>query len=55
MYEKIHDHYTSSLKNNIDALMATLEPLLMCFIAWVIGSLLWAIYLPMADMVNQIW
>lgn len=52
---KISPFYTSSLKNNIDALMATLEPLLMCFIAWVIGSLLWAIYLPMADMVNQIW
>lgn len=52
---KISPFYTSTLKNNIDALMATLEPLLMCFIAWVIGSLLWAIYLPMADMVNQIW
>ena len=51
---KISPFYTSTLKNNIDALMATLEPLLMCFIAWMIGSLLWAIYLPMADMVNQI-
>lgn len=51
---RISPFYSSTLKNNIDALMATLEPLLMCFIAWVIGSLLWAIYLPMADMVNQI-
>ena len=51
---KISPFYINTLKNNIDALMATLEPLLMCFIAWMIGSLLWAIYLPMADMVNQI-
>ncbi len=52
--KRISPFYASTLKNNIDALMATLEPLLMCFIAWMIGSLLWAIYLPMADMVNQI-
>jgi type IV pilus assembly protein PilC len=52
---RISPFYASTLKNNIDALMATLEPLLMCFIAWMVWSLLWAIYLPMADMVNQIW
>ena len=52
---RISPFYATTLKNNIDALMATLEPLLMCFIAWIIWSLLWAIYLPMADMVNQIW
>lgn len=51
---RISPFYANTLKNNIDSLMATLEPLLMCVIAWVIGSLLWAIYLPMADMVNQI-
>ena len=51
---KISPFYASTLKNNIDALMATLEPLLMCFIAGIIWTLLWAIYLPMADMVNQI-
>lgn len=52
---RISPFYESSLKNNIDALMATLEPLLMWFIAAVVGTLLGAIYLPMADMVNQIW
>jgi len=52
---RISPFYSATLKNNIDALMATLEPLLMCFIAGVVWSLLWAIYLPMADMVNQIW
>ena len=52
---RIAPFYASTLKNNIDALMAFLEPLLMWFIAWIIWVLLWAIYLPMADMVNQIW
>jgi len=52
---RIAPFYATTLKNNIDALMAFLEPLLMWFIAAIIGTLLWAIYLPMADMVNQIW
>jgi type IV pilus assembly protein PilC len=51
---RISPFYESSLKNNIDALMATLEPLLMLFIAWIVWTLLVAIYLPMADIVNQI-
>ena len=53
--KKIAPFYESQLKNKIDALVATMEPLLMAMVAWVIWSLLWAIYLPMADMVNQIW
>ena len=52
---RISPFYANSLKNNIDALMAFLEPLMMAFIACIVWSLLWAIYLPMADMVNQIW
>lgn len=52
--KRIAPFYESQLKNKIDALVATMEPLLMAFVACVIGSLLWAIYLPMADMVNQI-
>jgi len=51
---RISPFYESTLKNNIDALMAVLEPFLMAFIAWIIWILLWSIYLPMADMVNQI-
>ena len=52
--KKISPFYASTLKNNIDALMALLEPLIMVFIAWLVGTLLGSIYLPMADMVNQI-
>ena len=51
---RISPFYATTLKNNIDALMAVLEPLLMGFIAWIVWVLLWSIYLPMADMVNQI-
>jgi type IV pilus assembly protein PilC len=52
--KKISVYYTSSLKNSIDALMAIIEPLLMAFVACIVGVLLGAIYLPMADMVNNI-
>jgi type IV pilus assembly protein PilC len=52
--EKISYYYTATLKNSIDALMASIEPILMAFIACIVGVLLGAIYLPMADMVNQI-
>ena len=52
--KKISPFYASTLKNNIDSLMAVLEPLIMVFIAWTVWILLWSIYLPMADMVNQI-
>lgn len=51
---KISSYYTMSLKSSIDALMSVLEPLLMAFVACIVGILLGAIYLPMADMVNQI-
>ena len=53
--KRISPFYASTLKNNIDAMMAVLEPLIMAFIAWIVWVLLWSIYLPMADMVNQIW
>ena len=52
--KRIAPFYESSLKNNIDALMAVLEPGIMAFIAWIVWILLGSIYLPMADMVNQI-
>ena len=52
---RIAPFYSTTLKNDIDAMMAVFEPAIMWVIAWVVGTLLWAIYLPMADMVNQIW
>lgn len=51
---KISSFYLMSLNAAIDALTAIIEPFLMVWVAGMVGTLLWAIYLPMADMVNQI-
>ena len=53
--KKISVYYMMSLKSAIDSLMAIIEPLLMAFVASIVGVLLGAIYLPMADMVQVIW
>ncbi len=50
----ISRYYLISLNSAIDALMAIIEPLLMAFVACIVGMLLGAIYLPMADMVQVI-
>ena len=52
--KKISAYYTMELKSAIDALMTIIEPLLMAFVAGIVGVLLGAIYLPMADMVQVI-
>jgi type IV pilus assembly protein PilC len=52
--KRISVYYMSSLKGAIDALMTIIEPLLMAFVACIVGVLLGAIYLPMADMVTVI-
>lgn len=52
--KKISIYYTFSLKAAIDSLMSIIEPALMALVSCVVGALLGAIYLPMADMVNVI-
>jgi len=52
--KKISVYYTTTLKHSIDSLMAVIEPILMAFVACIVGTLLGAIYIPMADMVNVI-
>ncbi|MBO4204059.1 hypothetical protein J5893_04540 [bacterium] len=54
MLKVISRYYLMSLNSAIDALMAVIEPLLMAFVAGIVGMLLGAIYLPMADMVQVI-
>jgi type IV pilus assembly protein PilC len=46
--------YRDSLSIKIETLMGFLEPILMAFIAVVIGIVVWSIFLPMADLVNVI-
>jgi len=40
------------LGDKIDALLAMIEPIMMIFIAGIIGSVVGAVMIPMADMVN---
>lgn len=47
--------YKEQLMQKIWAVMAVVEPILMLLIAWLIGSIVGAIYLPLIDMVNVIW
>ncbi len=51
---KISDFYKTQLETRIDVMMTAIEPILMVFIAWIIGSLVAAIMLPMANVVNTI-
>ena len=51
---KISDFYKTQLETRIDVMMTAIEPIMMVFIAWIIGSLVAAIMLPMANVVNTI-
>ena len=47
--------YKEQLMQKIWTVMAVVEPILMAVIAWLIWSIVGAIYLPLIDMVNVIW
>ena len=49
---KISKFYHEILGDKIDALLAMIEPILMIFIAGIIGSVVASVFIPMADMVN---
>lgn len=52
--KKMGDFYRDLLQTKIDILMSLIEPLLMAFIAVIIGIIVGSIFLPMADLVNVI-
>ncbi|MCX6824654.1 MAG: type II secretion system F family protein [candidate division SR1 bacterium] len=52
--KKMSDFYRDILQNRIDILMSLIEPILMAMIAVVIGAIVGAIFLPMAELVNVI-
>jgi type IV pilus assembly protein PilC len=52
--KRMADFYRDLLQSKIDILMSFLEPILMAFIAVIIGTMVAGIFLPMADMVNII-
>lgn len=49
---KISAFYHEILGDKIDALLAMIEPILMVCIAGIVGSVVGAVFIPMADMVN---
>lgn len=51
---KISKFYKAQLENRIDIMMQALEPVMMVFIAGVIWCVVLAMFLPMAEIVNQI-
>ena len=51
---KISSFYKTQLENRIDIMMQALEPVMMVFIAGIIGCVVLAMFLPMAEIVNQI-
>ncbi|MEI6426379.1 MAG: type II secretion system F family protein, partial [Candidatus Absconditabacteria bacterium] len=51
---KISGFYHDILGDKIDALLAMIEPILMIFLAAIIGSVVGAVFIPMADMVNVV-
>jgi len=51
---KMADFYDNMLQTKIDILMGLIEPILMAFIAIIVGMIVGAIFLPMAEMVNVI-
>lgn len=52
--KKISGYYLMTLNSAVDTLMTVIEPAIMIVVAGMVGMLLGAIYLPMADMINVI-
>ena len=52
--KKMSDFYRDMLQTKIDILMTLIEPLLMAGIAVIVWLIVWAIFLPMAELVNVI-
>ena len=51
---KISKFYKVQLENKIDIMMQALEPVMIVFVAGIIGCVVLAMFLPMAEIVNQI-
>lgn len=51
---KISNFYKSQLETRIDIMMQALEPVMLVFVAGIIWSVVLAMFLPMAEIVNQI-
>lgn len=51
---KMSSFYRNTFKNAIDVAMAMIEPLLMMFVAAIVGTIVASIFLPMANMMQNV-
>ena len=54
MMEKVAGHFQSLHKNTIDSMKSLVEPMLICFLAVVVGIILISIVQPMFSIYSQI-
>jgi len=54
MLAKVADIYEEEVDNAVDALTSLMEPIIMCFLAVVVGGLVVAMYLPIFKMGDAI-
>lgn len=51
---KMSNFYRNTFKNSIDVAMSMIEPILMMFVAAIVGTIVGSIFLPMASMMEQV-
>ncbi len=51
---KMANFYREDIETKLEALMKLIEPLMMAFIAVIVGTIVAAVFLPLADLVGQI-
>ncbi|MDB6108653.1 MAG: Type secretion system protein [Pedosphaera sp.] len=53
MLNKIADNYDEEVDNSVAAMLSLLEPIMIVFLAVVVGSIVIAMFLPILDLTNQ--
>src|SRR4026207_538083 len=53
MLLKIADNYDEEVDNAVAAMTSLLEPIMIVFLAFVVGSIVIAMFLPLIDLINN--
>ena len=54
MLMKIADTYEDEVDNAVSAMTSLLEPIMIVFLAVVVGSIVIALFMPLIDLINQL-
>ena len=54
MMSKVSNYYQEMHRNIINNLKSFIEPVLICFLAVVVGMIILAVIVPMFDLMNQV-